>query len=99
MEQNYISENCDVPTKHDYCSIPLPLEKVLANSKSTDLKSQYEKSFSLKEGNRYINNTIMKSAITECLNSKYGVVIRKFEGNRETKLIYTPAHRNNYWRI
>ena len=55
MEQNYISENCDVPTKHDYCSIPLHLKKVLDNSKSTDLKSQYEKSFSLKEGNRYIN--------------------------------------------
>ena len=97
--KNYISENCDAPTKHDYCSIPLHLKKVLDNSKPTNLKSQYEESFSLKEGKRYINNTIMKSAITECVNSKYGVVIRKFEGNRETKLIYTPAHRNNYWRI
>ena len=97
--KNYISENCDAPTKHDYCSIPLHLKKVLDNSKPTNLKSQYEESFSLKEGKRYINNTIMKSAITECVNSKYGVVIRKFEGNRETRMIYTPAHRSRFWRI
>lgn len=96
---NFINDHCGVYTKHDYCSIPLHLKEILDNSKSTDLKSEYEKLFSLNKENPLTNISVIHSSLTECYHSKDGAVIRKFEGNRETKMIYTPAHRSDFWRM
>ena len=93
---NFIIENCGIPSKHDYCSFPLHLTEILDTSKSTNLKSGYRKLFSLNKEKHFTNISVINSTITECYHSKDGVVIRKFEGNREAKMIYTPAHRCNY---
>lgn len=96
---NFIRDNCNAPTKHEYCSIPLHLKKTLDNSKSTNLKSEYKKLYALNKENHLTNISVINSKITECFHSTDRVVIRKFEGNKETKMIYTPDHRDQFWRI
>ena len=97
--RKFISENCEADIKHDYCSIPLHLKEILDKSKTKDFKRQYEEEFTLSKESHISNNHVMNSTISECLYKNDGVAIRKFEGNRETKLIYTPAHRSRFWRI
>ena len=90
--KKYIRQNCDGNVTKEFCQYKTKTNSVLIKKNKSNLKDIYQKSFSFSS-----NGTVddVHYSILPSKNRIKGTVIRKFVGNVETNVIFTPDHRNS----
>ena len=90
--KKYIRQNCDGNVTKEFCQYKTRTNSVLIKKNKSNLKDIYQKSFSFSSNGTVddVHYTILPSK-----NRIKGTVTRKFVGNVETNVIFTPEHRNS----
>lgn len=89
--KKYVGQNCAGNVTKEFCRYKNKTNSAFYNRSKSYFKNLYEKSFS------YDSNgtaSIVDYTILPNKSKIKGTVIRKFVGNVETNVIYTPDHRN-----
>ena len=90
--EKYIRQNCAGNVTKEFCRYKTKTNSVINKKNKSNLKDIYQKSFSFSSNGTVddVHYTILPSK-----NRIKGTVTRKFVGNVETNVIFTPDHRNS----